>query len=147
MIDLRNRRSAVWLTAILLGGLLLTALASMAAGDAVGGLPGVSLIRFAFGSVVAVAVLLLGARWLIRFSGTQGVAAEALRVVASLPVGQRERVVVIQVGASQLLLGVAPGRVALLQELGETLHADRSAEAAGALSGAAWLARVIGKSA
>jgi len=46
-----------------------------------------------------------------------------------------------------LLLGVAAGRVALLQELGETLQADRPAEAAGPLSGTAWLARVIGKNA
>jgi flagellar protein FliO/FliZ len=148
MIDLRKRRSAVWLSALLLGGLLLTGLAAMAAGDSVVGLPGVSLIRFTFGSLVAIGVMLLGARWLLRVYGALGLAATALSVVASLPVGQRERVVVVQVGERQLMLGVAPGRVALLHTLDENLKPVRGSDsAAGGPSGAAWLARVLGKSA
>lgn len=147
MIASPKARPAVWLAGLALAGLLLTALAAMAAGDDVGGLPGVSLVRFAFGTIVAVGALLLGARWLMRISGAQGIAADALRVVASLPVGQRERVVVVQVGQRQLMLGVAPGRVALLQELGESLPVGSRGQTAMDAPGAAWLARVLGKSA
>jgi len=139
-------RPAVWLAVLLPAGLLLTALAARAAGDAGELLPGVSLVRVAFGTVVAVAALLLGARWLMRFTGAQGVASVALRVVASLPIGQRERVVIVQVGERQVMLGVAPGRVALLQELGESLPAGTREQSAPAMPAAAWLARVLGKS-
>ena len=140
-------RPALWLAVVLPAGVLLTALAAMAAGEAGELLPGVSLVRVAFGTVVAVAALLFGARWLMRFTGAQGVASVALRVVASLPIGQRERVVVVQVGERQVMLGVAPGRVALLQELGECLPAGSREQNAAGVPAAAWLARVLGKGA
>ncbi len=50
-----------------------------------------------------------------------------LRVLGGLPVGGRERVVLVQVGATQIVLGVAPGRVQMLhvleQPLGEPAEA------------------------
>jgi len=103
------------------------------------------ITRLVLGTLVAVAVLLLGARWFVRFGGARGVASGALRVVASLPVGQRERAVVVQVGDRQLLLGVAPGRVALLHELSSPLPAERRGETPAMAP--AWLTRVLGKSA
>jgi flagellar protein FliO/FliZ len=36
-------------------------------------------------------------------------------VVAALPLGTREKAVLIEIGGRQLLLGVAPGRVSLLE--------------------------------
>ena len=126
-------------------GLLLAAGTAFAA-DAVGGIPGASLVRLVFGTAVAVGVLLLGARWFVRYGGgAQGIAGGSLRVVASLALGQRERAVVVQVGDRQLLLGVAPGRVALLHELGAPLPVERHAKAAAAAP--AWLTRVLGKNA
>jgi flagellar protein FliO/FliZ len=47
----------------------------------------------------------------------------ALRVVASLNVGGRERVLVLQAGEQQLLLGVAPGSVQLLHAFEQPLQA------------------------
>jgi flagellar protein FliO/FliZ len=44
-----------------------------------------------------------------------------LRVVAGLAVGPRERVVLMQVGAQQVLLGVTPGSVRMLLILDEPL--------------------------
>jgi flagellar protein FliO/FliZ len=138
-------RASVWLGVAVLG-LLLVAVTALAAGDTVGGIPGMSLVRLAVGTIIAVAVLLLGARWFVRYSGAQGGAVGALRVVASLPVGQRERAVVIQVGERQLLLGVAPGRVALLHELDPVPPAvERRNETQAAAP--VWLARVLGKNA
>jgi len=46
-----------------------------------------------------------------------GGAGGALRVLASASVGQRERVVLIEVGEQQLLIGVAPGNVRALHTL------------------------------
>jgi flagellar protein FliO/FliZ len=126
-------------------GLLLAAGSAFAAGDVVGGIPASSLVRLVFGTAVAIGVLLLGARWFVRYGGAQSVAAGSLRVVASLTVGQRERAVVVQVGDRQLLLGVAPGRVELLHELGAPLPVERHDKTAGVAP--AWLTRVLGKSA
>lgn len=73
-------------------------------------------VLFALGFVLA----LIGAMaWLARRFGNMpggvGGMGGAVRVLASQAVGQRERIVLVQVGETQLLLGVAPGRV-------ETLH-------------------------
>lgn len=96
--------------------------------------------RLALGLVVVVAVLLLSARLLPRLGGVGLAGSESFRVVASLPVGQRERVVVLQVGERQVLLGVAAGRVNLLHALEQPLHIDGASPA---MQG--WLGRALGK--
>jgi len=73
---------------------------------------------------VTVALLLVlaaifGVAWFLRrLRGLSG-GAESLQVVAQVALGARERAVVVQVGSQQVLLGVAPGRVNLLQVLPE----------------------------
>ncbi len=63
--------------------------------------------------------LILGMAWLLRrFGSLPGSGGSGpLRVLTSAMVGQRERVVLVQVGERQLLLGVAPGRVEMLHVL------------------------------
>ncbi len=86
-----------------------------------GGL-GSSLTPFAGGhlmqmvTMLLLVLLLIGvSAWLVRRFSRLGQSGEqTLRYLSSLSVGQRERVVLIQVGETQLLLGVAPGRVSLL---------------------------------
>ena len=46
----------------------------------------------------------------------------ALDVLADLPLGQKERAVLIRVGTTQILLGVAPGRVSTLHVLAEPVQ-------------------------
>jgi flagellar protein FliO/FliZ len=59
--------------------------------------------------------LVVGAWWLVRrLGGLPGAGNRGLRVLASLPVGARERVVIADIGGEQWALGVAPGRVTLL---------------------------------
>ncbi len=77
--------------------------------------------------VVALLVVLaavLAAAWLARrmraFSGGGGSAH--LEMLAQLPLGTRERAVLVRVGECQVLIGVAPGNV-------RTLHVLRSTEA------------------
>jgi flagellar protein FliO/FliZ len=68
--------------------------------------------------LAAVLVLLFASLWLLkRLSTPRGEAAGLLRVVAGTAVGARERVVVLEVGGTWLVLGVAPGRVSALAEL------------------------------
>ncbi|ANG61756.1 flagellar biosynthetic protein FliO [Marinobacterium aestuarii] len=67
--------------------------------------------------IVIMAILLV--LWLVkRFTGL-GVQGHHLKIVAALSLGTREKAVLIEVGGRQLLLGVAPGRVSLLERFDE----------------------------
>ena len=85
------------------------------------------LVRLVIGLGVIVAVLFAAGKLLPRLGGGTLIGSDRLRVVASLAVGQRERVVVVQVGDSQVMLGVAPGRVELLERLEKPLAAKEPA--------------------
>lgn len=116
-----------------------------ATGDATG-LPGASLARIVVGTLIAFGLLLLAAKWLPKFGGIGGIRSDSFRVVAALPVGQRERVVIVQVGDQQVMLGVAPGRVGMIRELDEPLaERDASAASMAGMTPQNWLNRVIGK--
>ena len=76
-----------------------------------------SILQMIAGLAVVLAAI-GGAAWLARrvgYSGGQG--ARLMKVVAALPVGAKERVVVVEIGEQWLLLGVAPGRVSTLATL------------------------------
>jgi flagellar protein FliO/FliZ len=51
----------------------------------------------------------------------------AIEVIAQVPLGHKERAVLLKVGATQILLGVAPGRVNTLYVLPEPLELTRTA--------------------
>jgi flagellar protein FliO/FliZ len=106
--------------------------------------PGPDLLPTTLGLALVLA-LIFGAAWLVRRIGLLGRGGSGLlRVVASQAVGQRERVVVLEVGEQWLVLGVAPGRVNALQ----TLPRGTTPEIAAALpTFAALLARATGKAA
>ena len=80
-------------------------------------LSGGGMFQLALG-LFAVIALIVGLAWLMRrMGGITGGQGGALRVLGGLSMGTRERVVLIQVGETQLLLGVAPGRVQTLHVL------------------------------
>src|SRR5690606_32643121 len=74
-------------------------------------------------ALVLVVGLILGLAWLVRrMPGLGGGAANpALRIVGSLALGPRDRLVVVEVGQTQLLLGVGAGGTRTLH----TLDQDR----------------------
>ena len=89
-----------------------TAATSTVAGTA-GGFGQVTL------ALLFVLAAIFGVAWFLRrLRGIAG-GAESLQVIAQVALGARERAVVVQVGTQQVLLGVAPGRVNLLQVLPE----------------------------
>lgn len=97
--------------------LLLLSLPTASMAAAGGGVDVSSLVRLIIGLVVVIAAV-VGLAWFLRRLGGIGQHADGqLRVLAGLAVGQRERVVLIQVGEEQVLIGVAPGRVQTLHVL------------------------------
>jgi flagellar protein FliO/FliZ len=78
---------------------------------------GGSLVQLVLG-LAAVIALLFASLWLLkRLSAPRGEAAGLLRVVAGTAVGPRERVVIVEVGGTWMVLGVAPGQVSALAEI------------------------------
>jgi flagellar protein FliO/FliZ len=76
-----------------------------------------SLLQVFIG-LVAVLLLIAATAWVAkRFGVTRGGASNILQVVSSTSVGARERVVVVEVGESWLVVGVAPGSVNALMTL------------------------------
>lgn len=64
------------------------------------------------GALLLVLAVIVGGTWLLkRFSLIPAVASGVVKVVAAAGVGQRERVVVVEIDQTWLVLGVAPGRV------------------------------------
>jgi flagellar protein FliO/FliZ len=64
------------------------------------------------GGLLLVLAIIGGITWLLkRFSLIPTTATGTLKVVAATGVGQRERVVVVEIDNTWLVLGVAPGRV------------------------------------
>jgi flagellar protein FliO/FliZ len=101
-----------------------------------------SLWQLTLGMLVVLG-LILAIAWLLKRSGRfQMAAGGGLRVLGGLSMGSRERVVLIQAGETQLLLGVAPGRVQTLHVLDQPLQPQHAAATAGF---AEQLGRILGK--
>ena len=76
-----------------------------------------SLLQVFIG-LVAVLLLIAGTAWVAkRFGINRGGASSLVQVISSASVGARERVVVVEVGESWLVVGVAPGSVNALMTL------------------------------
>lgn len=80
-----------------------------------------SLLQLVLGLGLVLA-LIGGAAWASRRFGRLPLGpGNGLRVLGAVAVGARERVVLVEVGEAQLLLGVAPGRVQALHVLAKPL--------------------------
>lgn len=76
-----------------------------------------SYVQMALGLLFIIA-LIFGMGWIIRRMGTfNSVASGSLKLLGGLSLGQREKIVLVQVGETQLLVGVAPGQVRTLHVL------------------------------
>jgi flagellar protein FliO/FliZ len=89
------------------------------------------------GTVIALAVV-LGLAWLTlrglrqwQDRGTGGRGGEAdhqLRFIRALPVGQRERLMLVEARGEIMLIGISAGSVSLLRNWGDIAPADLSAD-------------------
>ncbi len=81
-------------------------------------------------SLAAVVGAIFGLGWILRrLHGLPGSTHRALKVIATLPVGTRERIAIIQAGDTQVLIGLSPGRIQTLHVLDKPVAepAERSA--------------------
>jgi len=104
-------------------------------------------VMLGLGLVLAV---MAGCAWLLRrFGGMPRGAAGVLKVIGGSAVGQRERVVLIEVNDTWLVVGVAPGHVTALHSMpkGENLPAGAPQAASVATSDyfPGWLKRMTEK--
>ncbi len=98
-----------------------------------------------FAGLAIVILCIVGLAWLLkRAGGLQASAHGALRVIDGIALSARERVVLVQVGDRQVLLGVAPGRVNAVHVLDEPVEM-RTGESASTDNFAARLREVLGK--
>ena len=78
------------------------------------------MLQWLLSLVVVIAFILLFA-WLAQKSRVFGSNHAHLKVVASLPLGPKERLMVVQVGDEQLVIGVTGQQINLLQTLNQPL--------------------------
>lgn len=76
-------------------------------------------------SLVAILVVIFLAAWMLkRFSGYPGIASGHLRVLGAISLGQREKVVLLQVGKEQIVVGVTSSEISLLHKLEEEVEVE-----------------------
>ncbi|MGZ8094892.1 MAG: flagellar biosynthetic protein FliO [Methylosarcina sp.] len=81
---------------------------SLAAGD---------IAQWTMGLVMVLGVFFLCVWGVRRLSGITVNEADKMRVVGGLSLGMREKIILVQVGKKQLILGVTPGRIQALHVL------------------------------
>lgn len=80
------------------------------------------MLQWLLSLLIVVVVIVLFA-WLARKSRVFGSTHQQLKVVATMPLGQKERLMVVDVGGEQVLLGVTGQQINLLKTLDEPMVA------------------------
>ncbi|BFM16550.1 hypothetical protein R50073_27330 [Maricurvus nonylphenolicus] len=77
--------------------------------------------------LLLVLAMIFAIAWLLRRFG-QGtlVGSQQMKVVSSLPLGPRERLIIVDVNGEQLLIGVAPGRISQLHHFSEPVIPNKT---------------------
>lgn len=75
------------------------------------------MVQVFFGLLIVLAAVAATAWLLRRFSFGQHALGGAVRVIGGVALGQRERLVLVEIGETWLVLGVAPGQVNALHSL------------------------------
>ncbi|MGM0541617.1 MAG: flagellar biosynthetic protein FliO [Pseudomonadota bacterium] len=86
-------------------------------------------------SLVLVLLIIFVAAWLLRRYGRfPGVADGHLKVIGTLSVGQRERIMLLQVGKEQILVGVTSNQISTLHQLEELVQVKDNVPISGQFS-------------
>lgn len=80
-----------------------------------------SIVQMVVGLAVVLAILIGGALLVRRLGKFPAAVDSPLKVITGLSLSPRDRLVVVQVGDKQLLLGLSPGRIQTLHVLEEPL--------------------------
>lgn len=69
-----------------------------------------------------VLVMIFIAAWLLRrFSQLPGMKGQHIQILSAMAVGRQEKLLLVQVGKEQMLIGVTPSKITLLQTLAEPI--------------------------
>ncbi len=78
-------------------------------------------------SLAIILLLIFISAWLMkRFGKVNGLASNHMKVLGNMSVGQRERIILLEVGDEQLLIGVTSSKISLLHELKEPIDVSSS---------------------
>jgi flagellar protein FliO/FliZ len=116
------RRPSAWVCAVLFLLWLPSAVAAQTTGQAAPQIPASpvslgSLLQVLFGLVLVLAAV-AGTAWLLkRLAPGQVGMGGIVKVVGGVAVGPKERLVLVEVGDTWLVLGVAPGRVSAVHNM------------------------------
>jgi flagellar protein FliO/FliZ len=75
------------------------------------------MLHWGMGLLIVLAIFFFCVWGMRKLSGISAGGTEKMRVVGGLSLGMREKVVLLQVGKKQLVLGVTPGRIDALHVL------------------------------
>ncbi|HVY23881.1 MAG TPA: flagellar biosynthetic protein FliO [Steroidobacteraceae bacterium] len=81
---------------------------------------GVSSMGYVTVALAIVLALIYGAAWMLRRVKSFSGARQSMNIVEAVSVGPKERVVLVRVRNQHVLVGVAPGRVNMLLDMGKT---------------------------
>lgn len=85
--------------------------------------------------LLIVLVSIVGLAWMMkRFGRLQSSAKGALQIIDGMALSTRERIVLVQVGDTQILLGVAPGRVEAVHVLDQPVVTEVGEEMTGSFA-------------
>lgn len=80
------------------------------------------LLKLTGGLILIVALILLLA-WLVKkFNLNQQSHSGLIKIIAGLSIGTRDRIVLLQIGEEQILVGLTPGRIEKLHTLAKPLE-------------------------
>ena len=104
-----------------------------------------SLLQVIFGLIVVLG-LLAGALWVLkRVGGGRLAGGSVVKIVGGVSVGNRERVMVVEVADQWIVIGVAPGQVSKLADMPRQEQQQGAAALPGAPNFSAWLKQTIEK--
>lgn len=97
---------------------------------------------------LVLAVIACSAWLLRRFGGISRSPASAIKVIGGSAVGQRERVVLVEIADTWLVIGVAPGHITALHTMakgegGNAALGEQVADKVGDAGFSAWFRRVM----
>jgi flagellar protein FliO/FliZ len=96
------------------------------------------------GGLLLVVVLIFVLAWVMKkFNLSQHSQNGLIRIIAGLPLGTRDRIVLLQVGEEQILLGLSPGRIQKLHTLSNPIIQEQEQVSTSAF--AQKLDRIMGK--
>jgi len=85
-----------------------------------------SILQTIIGLVIVLTVIALSAYFLRRFGSLPGINNGVIKIIATVSMGPRERIVLLQAGEQQILVGISPGRMQTLCELNKPVEVSET---------------------